>query len=90
MRVYKEDSTLHLLYEYFPLSLEKYVQHRSQTSTQAQRDEYAVLYEQFNAVLTSIVHTFIQYQIKTDISFHNFAVSHLNKGVLKLFLDPEA
>ena len=88
VRIYKEDSKLHLLYEYFPLSLEKYIQSRSQDSKESEKDQYKIIYNQFVAVVVNIVDIFVKFQIKTEIIIQNFTVADLKSCLFKLFVDP--
>lgn len=77
VKIYREEATLHLLYDYFPISLEKYVQERRKIPTKNQRNETSLLYQHFAATIDAIIARFIDTQIKTDISIHNMAVSSL-------------
>jgi len=81
---------LHLLYEYYPLSLEKYIQDRCHKCNDSDRDQYKFIYGQFVAVMGSIIDHFIQFQVKTDIIIQNFVISDIQKGQIKLFVDPDA
>ena len=40
--------------------------------------------------MSSIIDLFIKFQIKTDVIIQNFVVSDINKGIIKLFVDPDA
>lgn len=90
VKIYRENSDLHLLYEYFPISLEKYVEERSLLAKKSERNEIKQLHEYFVGAIDRIVDIFVEGQIKTDISINNMVVSSIQEGCLKLFIDPSA
>jgi hypothetical protein len=44
VKIYRENSNVHLLYEYFPISLERYVEERSQSTKDNHRNEIRQLH----------------------------------------------
>jgi hypothetical protein len=77
VKIYRENSDLHLLYEYFPISLEKYVEERSLLVKNNEKNEIKQLHECFVGAIDCIVDTFVEGQIKTDININNMAVSSI-------------
>lgn len=90
VKICREKSDLHLLYEYFPISLEKYVEERSLLAKGNEKNEIRQLREYFVTAIDHIVDNFVEGQIKTDISINNMAMSSIQEGCLKLFIEPSA
>lgn len=81
---------MHLLYDYFSLSLESYLQEKSHERGHNGSDLIKEIHHQFMLSLTNIINILTKFCIKTDIMIQNFAVFDAKTCHLKLFIDPDA
>lgn len=70
-KILREDSKLHLIYEYEPLSLEKYMESIKQ-STSRQDQKYFV--EQFHRFIESSIRQLVKAEVKAQLFLNNIAV----------------
>lgn len=93
IKIFKEERTLHLLYEYFPISLQRYLEavadrYGDRLEIALYRNILGNFVHQINHIIEMLVH----YQIKADLLICHLAVSDIQEDgfTLKVFIDPDS
>lgn len=88
-KVLREDAKLHLIYEYWPLSLEKYMQSLKQSTSQ-QDQKYFV--EQIHRFIEDSIHMLIKAEVKAQLFLNNIAFNKNSNTTaeMKFFIVPDS
>lgn len=70
-KILREDAKLHLIYEYQPLSLEKYMQSLKQA---ASRQDQKYFVEQLHRFIEDSIHLLVKAEVKAELFLNNIAI----------------